>query len=94
MRVRLEAARLLLYQATALKSAGRRAPLQSAIAKLFVSESFVENSLDLIRVHGGNGFVTEGGVEGFLRDSLGGIIYSGTSDIQRNIIAACLGLRT
>lgn len=94
MKVRLEAARLLLYQAAALKSAGKRAPLQSAIAKLLVSESFVENSLDLIRVHGGNGFVNEGGVEGFLRDSLGGIIYSGTNDIQRNIIAACLGLRT
>jgi alkylation response protein AidB-like acyl-CoA dehydrogenase len=93
MKVRLEASRLLLYQVTSLKSANKRAPLEAAIAKLFVSESFVQNSLDLIRIHGGNGFVNEGGVESFLRDSLGGIIYSGTNDIQRNIIAAGLGLR-
>lgn len=93
MKVRLEASRLLLYHVTALKTKGKRAPLEAAIAKLFVSESFVQNSLDLVRVHGGNGFVVEGGIEGYLRDSLGGIIYSGTNDIQRNIIAAGLGLR-
>ena len=93
MKVRLEASRLLLYQVTSLKSAGKRAPIEAAVAKLFVSESFLQNSLDLIRIHGGNGFVNEGGVESFLRDSLGGIIYSGTNDIQRNIIAAAIGLR-
>jgi alkylation response protein AidB-like acyl-CoA dehydrogenase len=82
MKVRLEASRLLLYQVTSLKSANKRAPLEAAIAKLFVSESFVQNSLDLIRIHGGNGFVNEGGVESFLRDALGGIIYSGTNDIR------------
>lgn len=93
MKVRLDVARMLLYRVAALKSAGKRAPLDSAVAKLFVSESFVQNSLDLIRVHGGNGFVTEGGVEGFLRDALGGIIFSGTNDIQRNIIASQIGIR-
>jgi len=93
MKVRLDAARLLLYRVTALKAAGKRAPMEAAVAKLFISDAFVANSLDLIRIHGGNGFVTEGGVEGFLRDSLGGIIFSGTNDIQRNIIAASLGLR-
>lgn len=94
MKARLEVARLLLYKVTSLKSRGKRAPLEAAIAKLVVSENFLANSLDLIRVHGGNGFVVEGGVEGFLRDALGGITYSGTNDIQRNIIAACIGLRT
>jgi alkylation response protein AidB-like acyl-CoA dehydrogenase len=93
MKVRLEASRLLLYQVTSLKSRGKRAPLEAAIAKLYVSDAFVQNSLDLIRIHGGNGFVNEGGIEGYLRDSLGGIIFSGTNDIQRNIIAANLGLR-
>lgn len=93
MKVRLEASRLLLYHVTALKSKGKRAPVEAAIAKLFVSESFMQNSIDLIRIHGGNGFVNEGGVESYLRDSLGGIIYSGTNDIQRSIIAANLGLR-
>ncbi len=93
MKVRLEIARLLLYQVTALKSANRRAPSEAAVAKLFISESFVENSLDLIRIHGGNGFLVENGIEGFLRDALGTIIFSGTNDIQRNIIAAQLGVR-
>ncbi|MFQ5428704.1 MAG: acyl-CoA dehydrogenase family protein [Phycisphaerae bacterium] len=93
MKVRLDIARMLLYRVAALKSAGKRAPLDSAVAKLFVSESFLENSLDLIRIHGGNGFVSEGGVEGFLHDALGGIIFSGTNDIQRNIIAAQVGVR-
>ena len=93
MKVRLDAARLLLYRVTALKAAGKRAPMEAAVAKLFISDAFVASSLDLIRIHGGNGFVAEGGVEGYLRDSLGGIIFSGTNDIQRNIIAGCLGLR-
>ena len=93
MKVRLEASRLLLYHVTAIKSAGKRAPIEAAIAKLFVSDAFVASSLDAIRVHGGNGFVSEGGVDIHLRDSLGGIIFSGTNDIQRNIIAAAIGLR-
>ena len=88
-----DVSRLLLYQAAALKAQNKRAPSESAVAKLFISESFVANSLDLIRIHGGNGFLMENGIESFLRDALGTIIFSGTSDIQRNIIAAQLGLR-
>ncbi len=93
MKVRLDISRLLLYQAAALKAQDKRAPSESAVAKLFISESFVQNSLDLIRIHGGNGFLMENGIESFLRDALGTIIFSGTSDIQRNIIAAQLGVR-
>ena len=93
MRVRLDAAQLLLYRAAALKAAGKRAPVESAVAKLYVSEAFLENSLALSRVHGGNGFLKENGIERFVRDALGTIIFSGTSDIQRNIIAAQLGIR-
>ncbi|MCA9255592.1 MAG: acyl-CoA dehydrogenase [Phycisphaerales bacterium] len=93
MKMRLDAARLLLYQVTALKSANKRAPTEAAVAKLFISESFLANSMDLCRIHGGNGFLLENGIEGYLRDALGTIIFSGTSDIQRNIIAAQLGVR-
>ncbi len=92
MKLRLELSRLLLYQATALKVDGRRAPLEAAMTKLFLSESYLQNSLDLMRLFGGNGFLREGGVEQFVRDSLGGVLYSGTSDVQRNIIAAYCGL--
>jgi len=93
MATRLEAARLLLYQVTERKARGMRAPLQAAMTKLLASESFLENSVDLMRVFGGNGFMTEGGVEQFTRDALGGILFSGTSDIMRNIVAAHLGLK-
>lgn len=93
MKMRLDASRLLLYQVTALKAANKRAPTEAAVAKLFISESFLANSLDLCRIHGGNGFLIENGIEGYLRDALGTIIFSGTSDIQRNIIAGQLGVR-
>jgi alkylation response protein AidB-like acyl-CoA dehydrogenase len=92
MKVRLEVSRLLLYHTIALKAAGRRAPLEAAMTKLFVSECFLQNSLDLVRLFGGNGFLREGGVEQFLRDAVGGVLFSGTNDIQRNIIAGCSGL--
>jgi len=92
MKLRLELSRLLLYHATALKVDGRRAPLEAAMTKLFLSESYLQNSLDLMRLFGGNGFLREGCVEQFVRDSLGGVLYSGTSDVQRNIIAAYCGL--
>lgn len=62
------------------------------MAKLYLAEAFVESGLDAIRTFGGWGYMTEFEVERELRDALGGILYSGTSDIQRNIIARYLGL--
>ena len=50
------------------------------------------SGLDAVRIHGGNGYLTEYEVERDLRDAIGGVIYAGTSDIQRNIIARSLGL--
>jgi len=92
MKVRLETARLLLYKVAWLKKIGKSAAMEAAMAKLYLSESFVQSSLDAIRVHGGYGFTTEFEVERDLRDSVGGTLYSGTSDIQRTIIARLLGL--
>ena len=92
MQVRLAAARHLLYEVAWLKHCGKNALMQAAITKLFISESFVQSSLDAIRIHGGDGYVTEVGVERYLRDATGSILYGGTSDIQRNIIAKMLGL--
>ena len=51
-----------------------------------------ESGLDAIRIHGGNGYLTDFEVERDLRDAIGGTLYAGTSDIQRNIIARMLGL--
>ena len=92
MKVRLETARLLLYKVAWLKKSGKRATLEAAVAKLYLSECFFESSMDAIRTHGGYGYMTEYEVERDLRDSIGGTIYSGTSDIQRMIIAQLSGL--
>jgi alkylation response protein AidB-like acyl-CoA dehydrogenase len=92
MKVRLETARLLLYQVAWLKKNGKSAVMEAALAKLYLSECFVQSGLDAIRTMGGYGFTTEYEVERDFRDAIGGTLYSGTSDIQRNIIARLLGL--
>jgi len=92
MKVRLETSRLMLYKVAWLKSIGKSAVMEAAIAKLYLSECFVQSSLDAVRIFGAKGYLSDYGVEGILRDSVGGLIYSGTSDIQRNIIARMLGL--
>jgi alkylation response protein AidB-like acyl-CoA dehydrogenase len=92
MKIRLETARLILYKVAWLKKSGRSAVMEAALAKLYLSECFVQSSLDAIRTLGGYGYMTEFEVERDLRDSIGGTIYSGTSDIQRMIIARMSGL--
>lgn len=92
MRVRIELGELMLHKVAWLKSQGKRANMESAIAKLFVSESYVASSLEAIQIHGGYGFMAEYEVERDLRDAVGGKLYSGTSEIQRNIIARLLGV--
>lgn len=91
MKLRYETSRLLIYKVGALMMQDRCTDMDAAMAKLHVSESFVQSSLDAIRIHGGSGYMTEMEVERDLRDAVGGTLYSGTSDIQRNIIAR--GLR-
>ncbi|HJU81962.1 MAG TPA: acyl-CoA dehydrogenase family protein [Acidimicrobiia bacterium] len=92
MKVRLEASRLLLYNLAWSMGKGRPTVMESAIVKLFLSESWVQSSLDTLTTHGGLGYMSEAEVERGLRDALGSRIYSGTSDIQRNLIARHLGL--
>lgn len=92
MKVRLEAARLLVYRAAWRLDRSRTVGLDASIAKLFVSESLVEAALGAVQIRGGYGFTTEYQVERALRDAVGSTIYSGTSEMQRNIIASWLGL--
>jgi hypothetical protein len=92
MKVRLETSRLLLYRVAWLKQSGQDAAMDAAIAKLYLSEAWVQSCLDAVQIHGGYGFTTEFELERDLRDSIGGRIYSGTSEMQRNIIASRLGL--
>jgi alkylation response protein AidB-like acyl-CoA dehydrogenase len=92
MKMRLETSRLLLYQVGSAMDAGKAKPIDSALAKVHVSEAFVQSSLDAVQIHGGYGYMTEYEVERHLRDAIGSKIYSGTSEIQRNIVAGYLGL--
>ena len=86
----IEAAKLLVYRAAWLKDMNRPAALEAAMAKLHISEAFTASSLDAIRIFGGRGYLSADGIERNLRDATGGLIYSGTSDIQRQIIARLL----
>ena len=92
MYVRLEAARLLIYRVAWLKQQGRSAPAEAAAAKLFTSEAWVRSSQDAIQTHGAWGYLKDAGIERDLRDAVAGTIYSGTSEIQRVILARMLGL--
>jgi alkylation response protein AidB-like acyl-CoA dehydrogenase len=90
MKLRLETSRALLYKAAWLKSKGRSVFLEAAMAKLQISESYVQNALDAIQIHGGYGYMAEYGMERELRDAVASRLYSGTSEIQRLIIAPLL----
>jgi alkylation response protein AidB-like acyl-CoA dehydrogenase len=91
MRLRLETSRLLMYQAAELKDRGLDATLECSMAKLHIAEALVESATDAMRLHGAQGYLEEFGIEREVRDMLGTVIYGGTSDIQRNIIAGALG---
>ncbi|MDX2035956.1 MAG: acyl-CoA dehydrogenase family protein [Isosphaeraceae bacterium] len=92
MKVRLESCRPLVYRIGRLKAEGKNAMTEAAIAKLHVSDCYIKNSLDAVEIFGAMGFASEFGVEKELRDSVGSLIYSGTNDIMRNLIAKSLGL--
>jgi alkylation response protein AidB-like acyl-CoA dehydrogenase len=92
MKLRLDAARLLVYRAVSLKQSGAAAGVEASLAKLYLSEAWVQSCLDAVQVHGGYGYTREYGLERELRDAVGGTLYSGTSDIQRAIVARGLGL--
>jgi alkylation response protein AidB-like acyl-CoA dehydrogenase len=92
MKMRLEAARLLVYRLAWARQQDKATAADAAMAKLFLSESWVQSCLDAVQVHGGYGYMTEYEVERDLRDAVGSTLYSGTSEIQRNLIARSLGL--
>jgi alkylation response protein AidB-like acyl-CoA dehydrogenase len=92
MDIRLETSRLVLYKAAWLKKQGKHPLREAAIAKTYVSEACVQSCLDAIQIHGGYGYMTDYQIERELRDSIAGKIYSGTSEIQKMILAGFHGL--
>jgi alkylation response protein AidB-like acyl-CoA dehydrogenase len=92
MKLRLEGARLLLYRACWLKDLKKDARLDISLAKLAVSEAAVQSGMDAIQLHGGLGVISEAGIDQPLRDAIPATIFSGTSEMQRDLIARSMGL--
>jgi alkylation response protein AidB-like acyl-CoA dehydrogenase len=92
MKVRLDACRPLVYRIGWLKERNKPAMMEASVAKLFVSEALVSSCMDALQIYGGYGYMVEQGIERELRDALGSTLYSGTTEIQRNVIAKCLGI--
>ena len=92
MQMRLEAARLLLWQACWRLEQGSAAPADVAMAKLAISEAAVQSALDAVQIFGGAGIRGDRRVETELRDAVPSTIFSGTSEMQLEQIARDLGL--
>ena len=87
MATKIQAARLLTYDAAAKKDAGQRVDLEVGMAKLFASEVCGEVSMEAMRIHGGYGYIKDFDVERFYRDAPLMIIGEGTNEIQQLLIA-------
>jgi acyl-CoA dehydrogenase len=87
MATKIEAARLLCWQAAWMIDQGMRATLQSSYAKRFAADICMEVTTDAVQVYGGYGYMKEYPVEKLMRDAKLFQIYEGTSQIQRLVIA-------
>lgn len=87
MKVKIEAAEALIYQAADLKNRGEKMTKESAMAKYYASEICVEIATDAVQVFGGYGYTKDFPVEKFYRDSKLCTIGEGTSEIQKLVIS-------
>ncbi|MFJ2781184.1 acyl-CoA dehydrogenase family protein [Kitasatospora sp. NPDC087315] len=92
MRIGLDTARKWLYDTAVRLTDGENVTTDIAVSKLLASESNLASALAAVQIFGGSGYLTEYGLEKDVRDAVAGPIYSGTSEIQRNRIAAMMGL--
>ncbi len=87
MHTQIEAAHLLSMRAAVLKERGQPFSREASIAKLFASETAVRVANEAVQIHGGYGYTREYPAERHLRDARVTMIYEGTSEIQRLVIA-------
>lgn len=90
MATKVEASRLLTYQAAWLESEGRSYGKASAMSKLFAADTAMEVTIEAVQVFGGYGYTKEYPVERFMRDAKITQIYEGTNEIQRLVISKML----
>ncbi len=93
MHTRTEAARLLVYNAACVKDSGKPYSKEAAMAKLFASETSSDVTRRAVQLFGGYGYTREYPVERMMRDAKITEIYEGTSEVQRMVVAAHLGLK-
>ena len=87
MAVQIEAARLLTFNAAAMKDNKERFTAEASMAKLFASETANKVAYKALQIHGGYGYSKEYPVERYYRDARVTTIYEGTSEVQRIVIA-------
>ena len=90
--VGLAAARALMYETAWQYDNGAKGPALAAAVKLLSAETALRTALDLLQVHGGRGYTADLPFERRLRDAVGTRLYSGTSELMRQIVARGLGL--
>jgi butyryl-CoA dehydrogenase len=90
MATEIDAARLLAWRAAWMKDQGRRHAKESAMAKLFASETAMRSAVKAVQIHGGYGYIKDYPAERHFRDAKITEIYEGTSEIQRLVIAQAL----
>ena len=92
MELGCEAGRLLTYQAAVAKGEGKRYTKLAAMAKLFTSEHAMKTTTKVVQLFGGYGYTKDYPVERMMRDAKITEIYEGTSEVQRIVISANMGL--
>ena len=92
MELGCEAGRLLVYQAAVKKAEGKRYTKEAAMAKLFNSEHAMKTTTKVVQMFGGYGYTNDYPVERMMRDAKITEIYEGTSEVQRIVISANMGL--
>ena len=92
MKTRVDAARMLVYRAAAIKDAGEPYSSEAAMAKLFASETAREVTWRAVQLFGGYGYTRDYPVERMMRDAKITEIYEGTSEVQKMVISSRMGL--
>lgn len=91
MKVRLDTIRLWTHECARLKDGNKRITLVSAQTKCFAAEAFLQSSLDAVQILGSSGLLEDNPMAGLVNDALASRLFSGSSEIQKNIIAALMG---
>lgn len=92
MKIRLENSRYHIYHLAKKKEKKKTIVMDAAMANLYVSEAWVDSSINTMEIFGGNGYTVESGIEREVRNAIGSKFYSGTSEMQKNVIAKFMGL--